>query len=237
MLEEDSCCRGRVATGPGRGWRVFGRWRRRRAVAKVKPGDGRPLRPYHPVHMLWRSLFTLELAGPGVNPVEYAVDVNFFDLSEKAELYRDGSQHAVASLPAAFPVPGGVIEVAASTYGMKRVHLALDSGEERQLHPAPRTAEFWRARLAHRHPRLSRWIGWAAVAVLLNGLVLIVPQALEQLTRIPEAANLVGTFTSPFSPPPWLNTTLLVAGILAAMERALTLRNHWLIDADTWWLD
>ena len=45
----------------------------------------------------------------------------------------------------------------------------------------------------------------------------------------------MGTFTSPIQLPAWLNTALLVAGIIAAFERALTLRNHWLIDADTTW--
>lgn len=210
-------------------------WRRRRAIKKVKPGNGKPLRPYRRWHVLWRSQFLLELAGPGGEAVHYAVDVDFFDLFDRAELYRDGVQHAVASSPAAFPVPGGVIEVAASTYGMKRVHLVLDSGEEQQLRPAPRTAEHWRARLGHRHPRLSRWLGATAVAVLVLGLVLLVPQVLEQVSEFPEVADWF-TFTSPISLPPWLNTTLFVAGILAAIERGLTLRNHWLIDADTWWL-
>jgi hypothetical protein len=35
--------------------------------------------------------------------------------------------------------------------------------------------------------------------------------------------------------PAWANTTVTVAGVLAATERALTLRNHWLIDLDTTW--
>ena len=29
--------------------------------------------------------------------------------------------------------------------------------------------------------------------------------------------------------------SVTVAGVLAAVERALTLRNHWLIDAETTW--
>lgn len=36
--------------------------------------------------------------------------------------------------------------------------------------------------------------------------------------------------------PSWLNTTLTVAGVLASLERALTLRNHWLPDVDTFWI-
>ena len=68
------------------------------------------------------------------------------------------------------------------------------------------------------------------------GLVLFVPQLLELVTQWDFVAERVGTFTSPISLPTWLNTTLFVAGIAASLERALTLRNHWLIDVDTWWL-
>jgi len=72
--------------------------------------------------------------------------------------------------------------------------------------------------------------------VLLVGLVLLVPQLLELVTRIDAVAERVGVFTSPVSLPPWLNTTLTVAGVLASLERALTLRNHWLLDVDTLWI-
>lgn len=206
-------------------------------MRKVEPGDGRPLPAYRHGHLLWRSLFAIEHTDPaGGTAHEYAVDVNLFDLDGRAALYRDGVRHAVAPLPAAFPVPGGVVEVASSMLGLKRVHLVLDSGEERQLRPAPRTAEHWRARLGQRWPRLSRWLAGTAIAVLLVGLALGLPQAVEQVSRVPAVADRFGTVTSPVSLPSWLNTTLLVAGLLAALERALTLRNHWLIDADTWLL-
>lgn len=36
--------------------------------------------------------------------------------------------------------------------------------------------------------------------------------------------------------PGWLNTIVALAGVAASLERAFTLRNHWLIDLDTWWL-
>ena len=35
----------------------------------------------------------------------------------------------------------------------------------------------------------------------------------------------------------WTSTPLLVLEYLAALERALTLRNHWLIDLETGWFD
>lgn len=56
------------------------------------------------------------------------------------------------------------------------------------------------------------------------------------MSQLDWVAERFGTFTSPFALPAWANTGLLILGILAALERALTLRSHWLIDAETWWL-
>ena len=108
-------------------------------------------------------------------------------------------------------------------------------GPPQALRPHPRTLEGLRARFGRRYPRASALIGAIAVVVLLVGLVMMVPQAAELITQIDVVAENVGTFTSPISLPAWLNVTLVVAGVLAATERALTLRNHWLIDADTIW--
>src|SRR5690606_28092287 len=116
-----------------------------------KTGDGQALKPMRGWQVLHRTMFGTDHAG-----VRYVIDVPIFD--DEAHLYVDGRQHAKASLPARFEVPGGRIEVASSTYGVKRMHLVLDDGSQRQLSPAPRTAEWWRARLAARHPRLSAWI-------------------------------------------------------------------------------
>ena len=54
--------------------------------------------------------------------------------------------------------------------------------------------------------------------------------ALEMVTRLDIVSDRFATLTSPIDLPGWASTTLLVAGILAATERALTLRNHWLVD-------
>jgi hypothetical protein len=153
----------------------------------------------------------------------------------QAALYRDGVQVARANLPAVFPVPDGAIEVATGTYGLTRMHLVPAQGPARTLRPHPRTMEGRRARFGHRFPVLSRLLGVVAVLVLLISLVVTVPQVLEQVTMLEPVAERVGTFTSPISLPAWANISLLVAGALAAFERALTLRNHWLIDADTTW--
>lgn len=212
------------------------RWRRRRQLEKVEPGDGRRLRRYRPWHLLWRSRFLLDAVDAAGEDHVYVVDVDFAGFDNRAELYRNGLQVSVAKMPATFPVPGGVVEVAATVYGMKRVHLVPDTGPERQLRPARGTAEHWRARLDHRHPRLGRALAVAAIVVLLVGLGLGLPQAAARISEISVIAERFGTFTSPISLPGWANTTLLIAGVAAATERALTLRNHWLIDADTWWL-
>ncbi|WP_163543159.1 hypothetical protein [Occultella kanbiaonis] len=204
-------------------------------AGKNKPGDGSPLKPHRPWQIFTRSVFRIEHGSPD-RTHSYAVDVHYFDDEEKVALYRDGHQHLVATLPATFAVPGGAIDVAVSTFGLTRMHLVPDSGQEQVLQPVPHSAEYWRAVFGRRHPRLSRWIGRAAIAVLLIGLVLFVPQLLELVSGIDIVAENVGTFTSPISLPAWLNGTILVAGILASIERALTLRNHWLIDFETFWL-
>ena len=213
---------------------MFRHWRRRRKSAKVEHGDGTPLQPFRFWHLFYRSLFVTEHPNDDDQVHTYAVDVNFFDEKSRAFLYRDGTQHAVSKMPAAFPISGGFIEVAATMFGMKRVHLVLNSGEERQLRPAPRTAEHRRAVFGQRFPGMSRLIAGTAIVILLIGLVVGVPQLIEQVSQIPIIAERFGSFSAPFSPPGWVNTTLLVGGIAAAFERALTLRNHWLIDADTW---
>lgn len=198
-------------------------------MGKIKEGDGTPLKPMRWWQVLHRTMFGVPHEG-----ARYVVDVSILD--DEAFLYVDGYRSAKASLPCRFPVPGGRIEVASSLYGLKRMHLVLEDGTERQLTPAPLTAEGWRARLDARHPGLSRWIARVAVVVLLLGLVVVVPEILERITQIDVVAENLGTFTSPLDLPAALTTTLTVAGVLAAVERALTLRNHWLIDMDTFWL-
>lgn len=186
--------------------------------------------------MLSRSLFYLEL--PDAPPEErvWAVDVHHFAEEDSAEVYRDGRQSHRSTLPAAFPVPGGVIEVAANTYGLSRMHYVSGDGAERALQPHRRSMEGLRARFERHHPRASAWIGRAAILVLLVGLAVGLPQAAALISQVEIVADTVGTFTSPIVLPAWLNTALLIAGVVAALERALTLRNHWLIDVETAWM-
>lgn len=208
-------------------------WRRRRAARRVKAGDGHPLPRYRWWQPLSRSLFHLQLAGPDGQPETWSVDVRLWGDSDGnvlAQLYRNGVHHARSKLPAEFPVTGGTVQVATSTFGLKRCHYVTTAGAERQLLPDPVSAEGRRARLVRDHPFLSRVIGAVSWTVLAVALVLGVPQIVQQLSEIPPVAEHLGTFTSPFQLPGWFNIGLAVATVLASTERALRLRYHWLLD-------
>ena len=208
---------------------MFEDWRRRRAAGRVKSGDGHPLKPFRWWQQFSRSLFHLR-TGEGT---DYAVDVRLSGDKTtgevKADLYRDGRHHAVAKLPAVFPVDGGTIEVAVSRAGLKRCHHVTAAGEQ-QLVPDPRSAEGRRARLDRDHPAASRALGHLSVALLVIGVALLVLQVAEPISRIPPIAENIGIFTSPLHLPLWLNTTLTIGAALASTERALRMRHHWLLD-------
>ncbi|NOV95516.1 hypothetical protein [Isoptericola halotolerans] len=212
---------------------MFSDGRRRRAARKVKPGAGHPLPRFRWWQPFSRALLHLHLDGEGGQLHTWSVDVKLWGDSNGevlAHLYRDGHHHASSKLPAAFPVPGGTVEVAASGYGLRRCHYVADDGTERQLVPDPASAEGRRARLERDHPAADQALGAVSLAVLLVALVLGLPQIAEEITRIPPVAEHVGTFTSPIQLPAWLNVGLFMAALLASTERALRLRYHWLLD-------
>jgi hypothetical protein len=211
--------------------------KRRRAAQRVKPGNGRPLKPFRWWQPFDRALFTLSLHRAADPPVVYTVDVRAGQrmLSEdgkgKADLYLDGVHHAESKLPAAFPVDGGTIEVAASDFGLSRCHYVTADGSERQLVPDRASAEGRRARLGREHPTLSRWISFVSVVLLVVSLLLVVPQLVEAITLLPPVAERFGTFVSPIQLPIWATSALGLAAVLASTERALRLRHHWLLDS------
>ncbi|QQM38753.1 hypothetical protein [Streptomyces liliifuscus] len=209
-------------------------WRHRRAVQRVKPGDGRPLKRFRWWQMLTRALFHLRLMNDDGRPTVYAVDVKHQNASEgyvKAHLYLDGRHHAESKVPAVFPVLGGTVEVRTSGFGLRRCHYVTAEGAEHQLVPDPASAEGRRARLDRSHPALSRCVGFLSVIVLVIGLVLLILQLAEQVTRAPEGvAQYVGTFTSPIDLSAWANTVVGLATVAASTERALRLRYSRLLD-------
>ncbi|WP_445515351.1 hypothetical protein [Streptomyces sp. NEAU-174] len=213
---------------------MFKEWRHRRAVQRVKPGDGRPLKRFRWWQMLTRALFHLRLMNDDGRQMVYAVDVKHQSAADgyvKAHLYLDGRHHAESRVPAVFPVQGGTVEVKASGFGLKRCHYVTAEGSEFQLVPDPASAEGRRARFERSHPALSRWIGFLSVLVLVIGLVLLILQLAEQVTRDPEGlAQYVGTFTSPIDLSAWGNTAVGLITVAASTERALRLRYHWLLD-------
>ncbi len=212
---------------------MFANWRRKRAVAKVKPGDGHALPRYRWWQPLTRTLFYLPLTAEDGTQQTWSVDVRLWgddDGVVQADLFLDGAHHARSTVPASFPVPGGTIEVATSNYGLKRCHYVREDGVTRQLSPEPASAEGRRARMEQNHSGLSKAIGALSILILLAALLLGLPQLVEQITHIPPIAERVGTFTSPIRLPGWVNITLTVAALLASIERALRLRNHWLLD-------
>lgn len=214
---------------------MFKEWRHRRAVQRVKPGDGRPLKRFRWWQMLTRALFHLRLTSDDGRQTVYTVDVRHQKQSSnghvKAHLYLDGRHHAESRVPAVFPVRGGTVEVRASSFGLKRCHYVTAEGAESPLVPDTASAEGRRARLDRAHPALSRLIGALSVMMLVIGLVLLLLQLVEQVTRDPEGlARYVGTLTSPVDPPPWGNAVLGLVTMAASTERALRLRHSRLLD-------
>ncbi|WP_072806286.1 hypothetical protein [Rhodococcoides yunnanense] len=209
---------------------VFDEWKHRRAASRVHVGDGSALQRFRWWQLPGRALFYLRL-----DRLEYAVDVRHWQNQSsgevKANLYRDGRRLAVSKLPAEFPVEDGMIQVAMSGVGMKRCHYLTHDGSEHALTPDPASAEGRRARLDSRHPTVSRAIGVASVLLLLIGVVLLVLQIAEPVSRIPPIADSVGSVTSPIDVPVWLNIALGVGAAVASAERSLRLRYHWLLDA------
>ena len=191
-------------------------------MAKETSGDGSTLPPMRAGQALHRSVLGIEHDG-----VRYDVDLDFFDWDEKVLLYRNGIQDRIQKGTSRFALPDGShIEVALSTYGIRRAHLVLPDGTERQLEPAPGSGERWRADLERDHPGLSRTLGLVSWTIIVVALLLQVPQLIEL------GAEPTGwyAFTSPVNLPARMNTPLTIAGVLAATERALRLRHNWLLD-------
>lgn len=211
-------------------------WKRRRAAKRIRPGTGRELKPFRWWQLLSRSLYSLVLSGDDGRRADYAVDVRqrrrFFASDGKgtADLYLDGRHHAESKLPAAFPVPGGTIEVAESPFGLKRCHYVTANGAEQQLVPDRRSAEGRRAHLDRTRPVLSSSISATSIALLVTSVLLLIPQLVEIAFKLPPVAERFGAFTSPVSLPAWLNSLLAVAATLASIERALRLRHNRFLD-------
>ncbi|MFJ4037510.1 hypothetical protein ACIPVB_05450 [Microbacterium sp. NPDC090007] len=208
--------------------------RARLAERRARDGDGRPLAPFRWWQVLTRSQLSLEIPDAADTMRTYTVDVRHLgdagDGEVRARLFRDRALASVSRLPARFAVPGGHIEVATGTFGLKRCRFIPTDGAARQLTPHPRSAEGRRAALDREHPRASRVLGLLSLIVVVAGICLTVPQLVETVSQIPPIADTLGTFTAPIHLPPALNAGVTVLVGLASVERALRLRSSWLDD-------
>lgn len=118
---------------------MFGERRRRKALRRVEPGDGRALKRFRWWQLPFRALLHLRLTEADGTVAVYSVDVrhgqNQSSGEVRADLYREGLRQARCRLPAVLPVPGGHVEVAMSGFGLKRCHYVTDGGDEHQLTP------------------------------------------------------------------------------------------------------
>lgn len=191
------------------------------------PVRGSPLPAFRPSLSLQRTRFAIDLR----NASTATVDVDH--LSGRASLYRDDRHVQTSDMPVRFPLGSDSIKVAASRYGMKRIHLIRADGSQRRLDPAPGTPEHWRAQLAHRHPGVGRGLAAGAAIVLTINLILLAPQLLELVTHLPLWADRFASFASPIDLPAGVNMALTLTAGLAGIERALTFRHHRLLDVET----
>ena len=190
-------------------------------------GSAISLRPLKATDGFWRGLF-----GVGCDGAAYVVEVDFFDFSEKVRLYRDGVLVDEQRSPARFALENGAhIEAAMALYGMKRAHLVRPDGRAQALTPLPGTAEGKRAAFGRRHPAASRAMAALSWAVLVVALVTQIPNVLNSLANGAALAGVPLSFTVPtFALPDWLNTTLGVLGIAAALDRGLRMVHNPLLD-------
>ncbi|KIP53494.1 hypothetical protein [Leucobacter komagatae] len=192
-------------------------------TAGASTNSGEPLPPISGWDIVTRGSFAIEHSGE-----ELVVDVDYFDFSERIRLYRAGQLLETRSSPATFSVDETTrVEAEMSLLGMKRVDLVDTSSAERlRFQPRSGTGEAWRAELANRWPRLNRALGVASWSVL----------AFSLLTQLPVYFNmtvgrLVGAELPTFDFLAGVNTALSVAGVIAALDRALQLKyNRWLDD-------
>lgn len=145
---------------------------------------------------------------------------------------RGGVRHARG-----LSVPGAHIEVVTGTWGLTRAHIVHEDGREEVLDPLPGTSEAWRARMGELRPaRAGRWASLAVlvltVAFVLLGLALA-EWATHQSWAVPHVA--------PWSPLRLPGLAPRHPGGRGGPGRPgtckLTIRSHWLVDAETGWFN
>jgi hypothetical protein len=181
--------------------------------------ESKRLQPVRGAQVIWRGVYEIEHYGH-----VWAVEVDYFDWAEKVRLYRDGELVGERRSPARFELPdGAVLEAKMGLLGMTKLALRV-TGAELPLRPAPGTAEARRAAFERRYPTASRLLATAAWLILVVALALEVPLLIEAIVRA-----LGGEFDPPIRLPGWLQGTIGVLALLAALDRALRFKHSpWL---------
>lgn len=177
------------------------------------------LQPVRGVRSVWRRVYEIEHGGR-----EWAVEVNYLDITQRVRLYRDGELIERRRSPARFELPGGaLLEASKGMIGMTK--LALRAGDvELPLRPAPGTLEARRAEFGRRHPTASRALAAVAWLILFVAAVVEIPQLLAMIVRA-----LGGDFVPAIELPLEVEATILVLAVIAAIDRTLRFkRNAWL---------
>lgn len=214
-------------------FRFISHSKRRRAIKKVKAGDGHTLKPYRIWHIFTHSLFHITITNENNEKIKYALKSRYFADDSSVDLYHGTTHFAYSTLPASIPLENGILEVKSGGSGINQIQYLTDAEERFSIYPDKRSIRGWRISLHKRLPIISTFIGLMATLVLLTSLILGLPQIIESLSGIPWVSENIGTFVSPIKLSAWINFAIGIAVAFAAIERALMLRSHWLIDMET----
>jgi hypothetical protein len=206
------------------------RRKRHREIRKVKKGDGHRLKEYRFWHAFTHSLFHITITNENNEKIHYALKSRYFAEDSSVDLYHNRKHIAYSTLPASLPVENGIIEVKSQGSGINSIQYLTDKLETFSVYPEKRSIRGLRMRLHKRIPTISFLIGGLAIVTLLSITILTLPQIIESISQVPWISENIGTFESPISLSIWMNVAAGFAGALAATERALMLRSHWLID-------
>ena len=128
-----------------------------------------------------------------------------------------------------------LIEVATSSFGIKRARLVTPDGKF-ALAPIPGTWEYKWIGWHERNPGPAKVVSAASFLVLAVAAVVGLPQMLELASQIynesdlHETVGVAWSFTSPVSLSATVNTGVTIAAAAAALERAWRLKYNPLLD-------
>lgn len=191
--------------------------------------DQKIIRKTKPSDVLWRGLYGIKW-----RDVNWIVEVDYFDFSEKVRIFRDNILVFEGRSPARFEIaPNIEIQATMALYGMKRIHLVdTTAGTTEMLQPLPGTAEFTRRRFEQEHPVINTMVAAIAWCLLLFALITQIPNAINSLLGLPDLLHIPISIAKlpTLSLPEWANILLGILGILAGLDRGLRMKHNALLD-------